>query len=463
MAKRQVTFIIDPGGAPAWLCVSEQDGETRVIDAGVEREAGTLKEALTHLSTRAAKQHYRPGEVVLLLPPERLACRSLPIGEVRGERLRQAVRFEVSEALGMQESDLCWDIIGEGGREVCWLAARRVDVDEVLESMPTPLQDVSAVVPGLVAGLGLSLATLGLTGPIAYVVSRPGSLSVAVRNESQLVGARTVLVHTSDDSMENRAKIATRELQRMLLYTEEQHPELDVRHGAIAGLDATQLAETIRCPGLQLREVELDAICALPGLRVLDAVRLEEIHAELLAVAWCRMKMKKLPDFLPVELRLPELASTKTVLRKQRTAIALVAGLALAMLTIASVGPWLWAAAVEERVDEAKALLSDMDALQDEERGLREVLKGRVGYGDFFAQLSEKLPESVTLLDAAFDLDGNVNIKGKASGNEEAKKVETILRETGIFSEMRPRRTAKEEKGFIFEMEGKLKAGRKKK
>ncbi len=248
----------------------------------------------------------------------------------------------------------------------------------------------------------------------------------------------------------------------MLLYTEEQHPELDVRHGAVSGMDAARLAETIRCPGLQLREVDLDAICATRGLRVLDTVQLEETHTELLAVTWCRLEKKKLPDFLPAELRLPELASTKTVLRKQRAALALVAVLALAMLAIATVGPGLWAAAVVERVDEAKALLSDMDVLRDEERGLREILARRVGYGDFLAQLSEKLPESVTLMDATFDLKGNVHIKGKAGGNEEAQKVETILRETGIFTDIRPRRTAKEEKGFIFEMEGKLKAGEKK-
>ena len=133
----------------------------------------------------------------------------------------------------------------------------------------------------------------------------------------------------------------------MLLYTEEQHPELDVRHGAVSGMDAARLAETIRCPGLQLREVDLDAICATRGLRVLDTVQLEETHTELLAVTWCRLEKKKLPDFLPAELRLPELASTKTVLRKQRAALALVAVLALAMLAIATVGPGLWAAAVD--------------------------------------------------------------------------------------------------------------------
>lgn len=463
MARRQRTWLIDPAGPEvAWLCLSEEDDRVRIIDAGVERGAETPALAFARLSERASKTHNRPGEVVVLVPPERLAARSLQVGRLSGQRLRQAVSFEITEALGMEESGLCWDVLGEGQDEVCWLAARRMDLDDILEALPPAFTEVSQVVPGLVAGLAVSTAALSLSGPVAYVVSRAATLSVAIRTESQIAASRTVAVREADNSAEGRARLASRELPRLLLYAEEQHPEINLRVCVVVGLQAGAVAEAIRFPGIDVREVHLETIVDVPELRVADTVQLEEAHTELLGVTWSRATRRALPNLLPMERRIPDLATVDMVLRRQKSYFAAAAMLVMLCVGMAAGGRWLWADAVDLRADQAEALLADMSVLRDEESGLREVINRRVPFADFFMTLSKDLPESVTFEDATFDLDGRVNIKGKAGGNTEAKQVLELLNGTEIFSELKTRRTANEEKGFTFEIEGTLKAAKKK-
>ncbi len=470
MARRQTTWLIEPAGSRiSWLCLAEVDGRTRIVDAGELDNQESFADSFQELTDRAAHLHLRPGDVYLLAPSERLACRTLRVGKLVGEKLRQAVQFEVSElgmevgeALGTGDAALCWDVLGEGEEDVCWLAIRRTDVDDVLGALPPLFSDVTGMVAGIEAGLELARLAAGVPGSMALVMSRKGSLSFAIRNNTRLVATRTVNIH-AEDTPENRIGIIRRELQRLLLYTEEEHPDLDIGICVVAGDGASEIAANLQIGRMEIRVAGKAEIQAAAGIPFADTVETGDSHTELLGAAWFLQSKRYLPELLPYERRIPELVPAGVVFRQQRKWFAAAVFFLILSAGIAAGGNWMWADIVDTRVQKAEPLLTDMHILKVQESGFREILRCRVEYADFFTKLTDQLPENITLQDATFDLDGRVNIKGKAKNNGDAERVQKILMETGIFDEIKPRRTTSENNSIVFEMEGTLKAGRKRK
>ncbi len=442
--------------------------------ASPEETQRVCREAISTIWAQTSRSLMETPEILLLFPDSRVTSRYLEVPSDDPERVQQVIGFEVGEEIRLPLEEISWDSLGfqrsETGTRVLWLAARKSSVKEILEDIPERIPVVSVITPALVGSATLATPTISEKPEEAAIVIdvQRSAATLLVQNADGVFYARSVAAITGEDAevksngTADLAQTLSREVTRTLIYARQRFQSLNISRVLVVGEGSESLTKEMRLTrGLRAEAVGTGDTLSSLGLQKKDAHEVPAENACLVAAAIRRLtEGDRVPSFAPpaavgaLSKGMGKLAGVVTA------RFVGVAALLLALCVGTSVASNIWRNhAIESRQTRTNELLKKVKRLQTEQRILTEIRKESVPFSDVFIDLTEKVPEHITLLDIRLDLETQFTMKGKAQSNQNVDELIKILQEMPYFYNVTVEKTAFEKEGFVFYIEGKLRQG----